>query len=81
MVWQSTAQHSTAQHSTGLLCVTWMADSVAASVAFSCLSRDTATATKMAPAAFNISTDSLIAVPREEKDRKGKYHVQSEMKQ
>jgi hypothetical protein len=70
-----------AQHSTGLLCVTWMADSVAASVAFSCLSSDTATATKIAPAAFNISTDSLIAVPRVEKERNEKCYVQSEMKQ
>ena len=46
-----------------LLRLTWIADSVAVSVAFSCLSRDTATATRMAPAAFKISTDSLIAVP------------------
>lgn len=35
------------------------------SVAFSCLSRDTATATRWAPAAFSISTDSLMAVPGE----------------
>lgn len=40
-----------------------MADSAEVSVAFSCLSRDTATATKSAPAALSISTDSLIAVP------------------
>jgi hypothetical protein len=46
-----------------------MADSVDVSVAFSCLSRDTATATKWAPAALRISTDSLIAVPGRERER------------
>ena len=49
---------------------TCMADSVAVSVAFSCLSKDTATATKIAPAAFNISTDSLIAVPKRRRKSK-----------
>ena len=43
---------------------TCIADIVAVSVAFSCLSKDTATATKIAPAAVKISTDSLIAVPK-----------------
>jgi hypothetical protein len=36
---------------------------VDASVAFSCLSSETATATSVAPAALRISTDSLMAVP------------------
>ena len=45
--------------------ITCIADSVAVSVAFSCLSSDTATATRIAPAALSTSTDYLIAVPRE----------------